>query len=87
MVTSAIKIVGSFGRQKLDWFLECEQLLAAKKHAWDQVLPNDSLYTCHRFRQCESAIKRAVADAKEDWIKNTAEAANVDQDGQALKTS
>ena len=31
--------------------------------------------------QCEHAVKRAVADAKDRWIKKTDEAAKVDQDG------
>ena len=71
LVTSAIKVVGSGGCRQPDWFLvnESEQLssplLTAKKHAWDQVLFDDSPSTHRRFRQCERAVKKAVADAKE----------------------
>ena len=66
---SAIEVVGSGRRRQPYWFLESEQvlspLLAAKKHAWDQVLSVGSPYTHCRFKQCEWAIKRAVAGAKE----------------------
>ena len=85
LVSSAIEVVGFCGRRKLDRLLENEQalspLLANKKHVWDQVLSVGSPYTHRRFRQREHAVKRAVADAKERWVKKTAEAANVDRDG------
>ena len=45
------------------------------------MLSVGSPYTHRRFKQCERAVKRAVAGAKERWIKKTAEAANVDRDG------
>ena len=45
------------------------------------MLCNDSSSSCQRFGQCECRVKCAVQDAKEAWIKKTAEAANVDQDG------
>ena len=84
-ISFAIEVVGFCGRRKLDWLLENEQalspLLANKKHVWDQVLSVGSPYTHRRFRQREHAVKRAVADAKERWVKKTAEAANVDRDG------
>ena len=85
VVTSAVKVVGCGHRRQPDWFLESEQqlspLLAAKRQAWDQVLYDDSSSSHQRFRQFELRAKRAVRDAKEAWIKKTAEAANVDQDG------
>ena len=56
-------------------------LLAAKRQAWDRVLCDDSSSSHQRFRQCECRIKHALRDAKEAWIKKTAEATNVDQDG------
>ena len=65
--------------------LESEQqfspLLAAKRQARDQVLCDDSSSSHQRFRHCERRVKRAVRNAKEAWIKKTAEAANVDRDG------
>ena len=57
LVSSAIEVVGSGGRQQLDWFLENKQVLSPfwllKKHAWDQVLSVGSPYTHRRFRQCQ----------------------------------
>ena len=84
-MTSAVKVVGCGYRRQPDWLLEGERqllpLLAAKRQAWDQVLCDDSSSSHQRFRQCERRVKCAVQDAKEAWIKKTAEAANVDQDG------
>ena len=89
LVTSAIAVVGSGGRRSLDWFLESEEVLsplqAAKKHAWDKVLHICwfFLYSLPHYglMQCECAVKRAVADAKDRWIKKTNEAAKVDRVG------
>jgi len=85
LVASAIKVVGCGHRRQPDWFLESEQqlspLLAAKRQAWNQVLCDDSPSSRQRFRQSERIVKHAVQDAKEAWIKKTAEAANVDRDG------
>ena len=85
VVTSAIKVVGCGHHRQPDWFLVSEQqlspLLAAKRQAWDQVLCDDSSSSRQRFRQSERRVKHAVRDAKEAWIKKTAEAANVDWDG------
>ena len=73
-----------YGHQP-DWFLESEQnlspLLAAKRQAWNQVLCDDSPTSRRGFRQCERIVKCAVRDAKELWVKKTAEAANVERDG------
>ena len=85
VVASAVKVVGCDHCRQPDWFLESEQRLspslAAKHKAWDRVLCDDSSSSRQRFRQCECRVKRAVRDAKEAWIKKTAEAANVDRDG------
>ena len=56
-------------------------LLVTKNEAWGRVLQDDSSASRRRFRQCERAVKDAVAKAKEDWIQKTAQAANVDGDG------
>ena len=85
LVSSAIKVVGCDRRRQPNWFLESKQclspLLAAKRQAWDQVLCDDSPFLHQKFRQCEHAVRCAVQDAKEAWIRKTAEAANVDWEG------
>ena len=69
MVTSATKVVGLSARLVPESEKQLSSLLAAKCQARNQVLCDDDAPA-----SCK-VIKSAVCDAKQVWLKKTAEAA------------
>ena len=74
-------VLGRGRKRQPDWFLEAENslrpLLEAKRAAHDRLLHADNTSNRREFRKHQRMVARAVAEAKERWIKRVASTAEL----------